>query len=439
MGDLRNGNRSAAPPRRSRAKTDVIRRPPPLLPTITLEDTLAAVGIRPRDRRNWLNSSHGLLWRWFAHESSWAAAANVAATALLLAAAMTMTAPGMELALALGIAPAIYTVLNDGLPYLAYGLLLLALMKAAHVFLDAKAHVSTRIIGYALAAALALAGLWTLVMLDLARFVPWLFKPVLAFAGGEATAEVRAANAALVSYFEPGLIGASGLLLLVRQFKTGAVKRAPMHRKRIALAGLTLSLAVAAIAAHAAYKHHTGADRRDGVAFAIGGETLSGEDRRFGPLFAPGVTCHVSSLFGWRDDPLAPGRNEKHQGVDVAVKEGTPVHAMTGGRVMFAEFDSGLGNFVALQADGGSATTVVNGHMSRLAVRAGDLVRQGEVIGYAGSTGRSTGPHVHLQLCPSGHMAHGGFVCGGATNPYENWPTLAALARMSCVDGPEIF
>ena len=157
------------------------------------------------------------------------------------------------------------------------------------------------------------------------------------------------------------------------------------------------------------------------------------------PLFAPGVPCHVSSLYGWRDDPLEPGRNEKHQGVDVAVKEGTPVHAMTDGRVMFAEFDGGLGNFVALRAPGNDAPTVVNGHMSRLAVRAGDVVHRGDVIGYAGSTGRSTGPHVHVQLCPSGHMVRGGFVCGGSTNPYENWPTLAALSRMSCVNGPEIY
>ena len=440
MSDLRDRGRSAAPPqRRSRAKTVVIRRPAPLLPSLTLDDTLSAVGIRPRDRRKWLNASHGLMWRWFAHESSWAAAANALASVALLAAAMTMTQPGMALALALGIAPTIYAVLNDGLPYLAGGLLIAALLKAAHVVLDAKAHVTTRFIGTALAIALAAAGLWTLTMLGYARFVPWMLKPALRLAGGETTAQVQSVNAALVSYFEPGVLGAAGLLLLLKQFKTGAIKRAPMHRKRIALAGLTLSLAVAGIAAQAGWRHYTGADKADGVAFAIGGETLSGEDRRYGPLFAPGVKCHVSSLFGWRNDPLEPGRNEKHQGIDVAVREGTAVHAMTDGRVMFAQFDPGLGNFVALRGAGDGAPTVVNGHMNRLVVRPGEAVKRDEVIGYAGSTGRSTGPHVHLQLCPSGHMVRGGFVCGGATNPYENWPTLAALARMSCVSGPQIY
>ena len=419
-----------------RAQTVVIRQPPPFLPT--LEDTLAAVGIRP-NRAKGATHSHGLLWRWFAFESTALAIGNVTAGLLLLIVAMTMTAPGMRLAVWLGIAPLIYAVLNDGLPWLALGLFAAALLKTAHAWLDAKAHVATRILGYALALALAVAAVWIETMLGYASVLPWMFKPVLALAGGEATARIAAINANLVSYFEPALIGGAALLLLAKHFKTGIARRAPLYRKRIALAGIALAGAVAMIAAHAGWRHYTGDDRREGFEFAIGGGSLSGEERVYGALFAPGVPCHVSSLYGWRDDPLEPGRNEKHQGVDVAVKEGTPVHAMTDGRVTFAEFDGGLGNFVALQAKGDGAPTVVNGHMSRLTVRAGDEVHRGDVIGFAGSTGRSTGSHVHVQLCPAGHMVRGGFVCGGATNPYENWPTLAALARMSCIDGPEIY
>ena len=72
-------------------------------------------------------------------------------------------------------------------------------------------------------------------------------------------------------------------------------------------------------------------------------------------------------------------------------------------------------------------------------VKAGDLVKRGDVIGFVGSTGHSTGPHVHLQVCQKSRIRRGSLVCGEAKNPYEVWPTLAALARMSCNDGPEIY
>ncbi|MEI9993367.1 MAG: M23 family metallopeptidase [Rhizomicrobium sp.] len=432
--DLRAARRSA------RAGPAVIRRPAPLLPDFrqALEETLAALGIRPQIRKGDTHS-HGLLWRWFAFEATWLAALNVVAAILLFAAAMTMTAPGMAFALWLGIAPMIYAVLNDGLPWLAFGLFVMAALKAAHARLDVKAHPATRVLGHALAAAMALGGLWVFIMLGYARIIPWLLQPVLWLAGGETSARLAAFDAALVRYFEPGLIGLCGLLLLAKQSKTGMTARAPTLRKRIALGGIAVSAFVLAIAAHAGWRHYSGADAHDALRFAIGGETLSGRDTTYGSLFAPGVQCHVSSLYGWRDDPLEPGRSEKHQGVDLAVKDGTPVRAMADGRVLFAAFDGGLGNFVALQATGRDAPVIVNGHMRRLDVRDGQMVQRGDVLGFAGSTGRSTGPHVHLQLCPAGHLHKGGFVCGGASDPYENWPTLAALARMSCSDGPSVF
>jgi len=340
----------------------------------------------------------------------------------------------------LNLAADIYVVLNDGLPYLGLGLFAAAALKAIHAWFAHKARLSSRVLGFVLAAAMLAGGVWIEVMLGYAGFVPWMFRPVLASAGGEAATRIAAFDAALVSYFEPALAGALALLLAAKQFKTGAVSGAPQLRKRIALAGLLLSLCAAAISAHAAWRHYTGADARDGMRFAIGGETLAPADRTYGSLFAPGVACHVSSLYGWRDDPLQPGRAERHQGVDLAVRAGTPVHAMADGKILMAESDAGLGNFTALEVDGSpAAPTIVNGHMERLLVRAGDVVHRGDVIGLAGSTGRSTGPHVHLQICSGAHAHRGGFVCGASSNPYENWPTLAALARMSCVDGPAIF
>lgn len=438
--DLRQRNLRAPQRRPLRAETVVIRQPAPLLPSLpTLEETLAAVGIVSKPRRR-ARGRHGLVWRWFAFESTSLAAGNAAASLVLLTVAMTMTGAGMDVAVALGLAPAIYAVLNDGLPWLALMLLAAAVLKAVHAYFDRKAHAATRVLGFVLAFALAAAGLWIGTMLGYANVVPWMLKPVIALAGGETAARVAAFNIALVSYFEPALIGGTALLLAAKQTRSGTLSRAPQSRKRVAFAGIVLSLFAAAIAGMAAERHYTGADARDGMSFAIGGETLSGRERVYGSMFAPGVPCHVSSLYGWRDDPLEPGIQRRHQGIDVAVKEGTPVHAMADGRVLFADADAGLGNFVALQVGGrDTAPTIVNGHMETLLVRAGDTVHRGDVIGLAGSTGRSTGPHVHLQICAGAHGHRGGFVCGAASNPYESWPTLAALARMSCVSGPAVF
>ncbi|MEJ0041597.1 MAG: M23 family metallopeptidase [Rhizomicrobium sp.] len=432
-----------APQRRRplRAETVVVRQPAPLLPSLpTLEDALAAVGIAAPARRRKTQGRHGLMWRWFAFESTPLAIGNLTASLALFVVAMTMTAPGMQAAVALNIAPTIHAILNDGLPWAALALMAAAVLKAAHAFFDRQARVETRLLGYVLALVLAVAGVWIETMLGYASVVPWMLRPVMALAGGEATTQVAAFNAALVSYFEPGVVGGFGLLLAAKQFRTGSFKRAAQHRKRIAFTGLAVSLSAAAIAGMAAQRHYTGADARDGMSFAVGGETLSAREHTYGAMFAPGVPCHVSSLYGWRDDPIEPGSLRRHQGVDVAVREGTPIHAMADGRILFAESGSGLGNFTALQVEGrATAPTIVNGHMERLLVRAGDVVHRGDVIGLAGSTGRSTGPHVHLQLCSGAHTSRGGFVCGNTSNPYENWPTLAALARMACVDGPSVF
>jgi murein DD-endopeptidase MepM/ murein hydrolase activator NlpD len=420
-----------------RAETVALRQPAPF-PAIplTLQDALEAVGVAPRVRRAGPVRSRGLVWRWFAFEATWLAAINAGASLVVFAVALTMTAAGMSFAVATELAPPIYRVLNDGLPWSALALFAVAVLKAGHAALDAKAPRSTRIAGYVLALALAGAGLWIEIMLGYASVVPWMLKPAVWLAGGETAARVAAVNAAAVSYFEPVLAGAAALLLAAKQIKTGATRRAPLGRKRIAFGGAVLSLIALILCVSAAWRHHTGADAREGLSFAIGGETLSGRDSAYGSLFAPGVPCHVSSLFGWRTDPLDATQTKLHQGVDIAVKAGTPVRAIADGRVLFADADDGLGNFVALQTRG---PAVVNGHMETLLVRAGQEVHRGDVIGLAGSTGKSTGPHVHLQLCPGGHMRDGHFLCGGATNPYENWPALSALAAMSCVGGPRTF
>ena len=85
-----------------------------------------------------------------------------------------------------------------------------------------------------------------------------------------------------------------------------------------------------------------------------------------------------------------------HTGVDLAAPTGTPIRAAAGGRVFSATARGGYGLTVVL--DHGKATATVYAHMSRMAVDAGDKVKRGQVIGFVGSTGFSTGPHVHFEV-----------------------------------------
>jgi murein DD-endopeptidase MepM/ murein hydrolase activator NlpD len=83
-----------------------------------------------------------------------------------------------------------------------------------------------------------------------------------------------------------------------------------------------------------------------------------------------------------------------HQGIDVSAGTGTPIRAAKGGTVTFAGTMSGYGNVITITHPGGLSTLYA--HQSRLAV-SGGAVSQGQVIGYVGSTGHSTGPHLHFE------------------------------------------
>lgn len=109
----------------------------------------------------------------------------------------------------------------------------------------------------------------------------------------------------------------------------------------------------------------------------------------------------ITSLFGTRRDPFT-GATKFHRGVDLAAPTGTPIAATTPGRVIFAGFGQygtgfgGFGNVVAIQDPSGLIH--IYAHQSRLAVKTGDFVHAGQKIGYVGSTGRSTGPHLHYEV-----------------------------------------
>ena len=123
-----------------------------------------------------------------------------------------------------------------------------------------------------------------------------------------------------------------------------------------------------------------------------------------------------ASSFGWRIDPIT-GQNALHEGVDFLVDTGTPIHAAAGGLVVAAEFHPQYGYFVDI--DHGNEFTTRYAHASKLLVKAGDLVQRGAIIAESGSTGRSTGPHVHFEVRYKGI----------AQNPNRFLQVSAATAR----------
>lgn len=111
------------------------------------------------------------------------------------------------------------------------------------------------------------------------------------------------------------------------------------------------------------------------------------------------VSGVITSDFGWREHPIF-GRQILHSGIDIGVDEGTPVHAADGGYVEYSGWMDGYGYVVVI--DHGNGMSTLYGHNSDLAVSEGESVGKGSVIAYAGSTGNSTGPHVHFEVRVNG-------------------------------------
>jgi murein DD-endopeptidase MepM/ murein hydrolase activator NlpD len=150
----------------------------------------------------------------------------------------------------------------------------------------------------------------------------------------------------------------------------------------------------------------------------------AGQDRQFQQLFAswettaPGqaVTTNVSipsgmplagarmsSGYGMRNHPVLR-RRARHKGVDLAAPTGTPVYATADGTVGRADWFSSYGLFIKIEHGGALETRYA--HLSKLAVNAGEAVRKGDLIGYVGSTGRSTGPHLHYEVRVDGQAVN---------------------------------
>jgi len=103
----------------------------------------------------------------------------------------------------------------------------------------------------------------------------------------------------------------------------------------------------------------------------------------------------LTSGFGMRNHPVLGGRRQ-HQGIDLAAPSGTPVYATADGVVSRADWYSSYGLYISVEH--GASMQTRYAHLSRLAVTAGDSVKKGDLIGYVGSTGRSTGPHLHYEV-----------------------------------------
>ena len=153
----------------------------------------------------------------------------------------------------------------------------------------------------------------------------------------------------------------------------------------------------------------------DGQFFEASG--LGGQQR--GGMAAP-VNGRMTSSYGMRRHPIL-GYVRMHSGIDFGAAYGSPIYAVSDGTVAFAGRHGGHGNYVRLEHGGGIGTGY--GHMSRIAVSPGMRVRTGQVIGYVGSSGLSTGPHLHYEAYR-----------GGATvNPLS-----VRFSYVAAVDGKEL-
>jgi murein DD-endopeptidase MepM/ murein hydrolase activator NlpD len=124
----------------------------------------------------------------------------------------------------------------------------------------------------------------------------------------------------------------------------------------------------------------------------------SGGGHGTGTMMWP-VSGTVTSGYGYRIHPIL-GRRILHTGIDIAAGSGTPIWAADGGKVVYAAWMDGYGNVVAVDHGGGISTLYA--HQSAVAVSYGQTVKKGQTVGYVGSTGYSTGPHLHFEVRVNG-------------------------------------
>lgn len=214
----------------------------------------------------------------------------------------------------------------------------------------------------------------------------------------------------------------------------------------------TLAGAALALAANPAQANETAAATQITSAVDAGSAGQATGDREFSELFAswksmdktgvvstvapmaavsvpslmPLARATMSSDYGMRTHPVLGGRRN-HKGIDLAAASGTPVYATADGVVAKAERFSSYGNYIQIEHGGQLETRYA--HLSGYAVTAGEQVRKGQLIGYVGSTGRSTGPHLHYEVRVAGDAVD--------PRPYMTGQQLAAVPGAGGRGGPE--
>ncbi|MBK7161457.1 MAG: M23 family metallopeptidase [Sphingomonadales bacterium] len=113
------------------------------------------------------------------------------------------------------------------------------------------------------------------------------------------------------------------------------------------------------------------------------------------PSINPVESMRMTSQYGYRTDPFQ-GRRKNHKGLDIAGPIGTPIYATADGIIGRAQWVSGYGKYV--EVEHGNAIQTRYGHLSAMNVYSGQRVRKGDIIGFMGSTGRSTGSHLHYEV-----------------------------------------
>jgi hypothetical protein len=117
------------------------------------------------------------------------------------------------------------------------------------------------------------------------------------------------------------------------------------------------------------------------------------------PTQAPVVSANLGSSFGWRIDPIT-GLSALHTGLDFPAEPGTPIFSAAGGVVVTQEFHAQYGNMIEI--DHGNDLVSRYAHASKVFVKKGDLIKRGQKIAEVGTTGRSTGPHLHFEVLVQG-------------------------------------